>query len=407
MSVLGVELCEVSTAANRYLGTMRGLDQFTRSVFDVPVIDHDFAPEHQPYESTPGSLLGFSKQLYNLTEEIPDDELNGDVMRRNLLSANFVIGVLSQKYIIGENIDHLDYVERVTDVRPSMVPETSGEEGVDSLESQRKEIESLVASMGYQYDPKDRDRFNNDHSIPAEEMQATVEGLINPAKEFLAPIVGTALMKGLDKVKIEVIESKDTWQAYFGTKERGEFLAQFNSNPYLKYSSLDELAAIVHELTHGVSSTNKQQRIAQGELSPGLGLPLGFSPSYFQEEVAARAVEESLLASQSGTSAEYVYKMMKYRNDVNNNMLIMANSGSSEAEVAEYGMDHMPFEEPGKIKRDAELYVHNLLYKTVFAVDGEALRAGRRIAALPEKAMRSTVVKLCSEPVETAELLAA
>ena len=145
--------------------------------------------------------------------------------------------------------------------------------------------------------------------------------------------------------------------------------------------------------------------IAQGKLSPALGVLLGFSPLYFQEEVAARATEEKLLANADNTFARYVYTMMKYVNEVNNNMMIMANTGFSEEEVARYGMDHLPFDEPDKIKKNAKEYAHNLLYKTVFAVDRQALRCGRAIAALPEAKMRAMVVKLCSEPVDAQELL--
>lgn len=397
---------EISLSVNNYLETMRGLDELTRSVFGVDIIDHDFAPEHSPSASTPGSLLGFSRRINDLIEEIPDSEPNSDIMRFNLASADFVIGALSKHYVIGGDMDYRSYVaQSMGGIRPSIVPEAIEDGGDDSLEYQRQKIEELVECLGFRYDSADIDSFNKAHSIPADEIQETVEDAVSSAKKSIAQIVGPTLIKGLDKVEIEVIQSTDTYQGYFGTKD-GEFIAQFNANPLLKLSHLEELLVAAHELTHGVSSTNKERLIGQDDLSATLGILPSFSPMYFQEEVAARAVELRTAASQSGTFAEYIYRVMQYKIDVHNNMLIIANSGFSEEEVASYGCEHLPFDEPDKIKKDAELYRHNLLYKTVFAVDQEAMRVGRKIASFPQKAMQAFVVKLCSEPISTAELLA-
>lgn len=397
---------EITPIADRYLETMRGLDQFSRDNFDVEIIDHDFAPEHESLESPSGSLEGFARHIDHIIDEIPENEQDGQAMRRNLQSTRLALDVLSGKVKIGEDIDYLDYIEQTMGVRPKMTPETA-KDGPDSLEEQRQSIEKLVEGLGYSYTPQDRDAFNSAFAIHPDAMQSTVESMVAPSKEHLASLVGSALLKGLDNIDVEVIQHPSMWQAYFGTTERRKFIAQFNANPVLTFSALEEHEAVVHELAHGVSSTHKQELIDEGKLSPAMGILPVFSPAYFQDEVGARAAEESLLAKDLSPFAEYVLKATKYKVDVNTNMMIMANSGSSVEEVAEYGISHMPFDNPDKFKTDANDYAENLVYRTVFAVDSEAVRAGRRIAALPEDERRASLIKLFSGPVETSELLAA
>lgn len=392
---------EVSPIANQYIGTMRELNGFSKENFDVEIIDHDFAFDHQHESSMEHhSMDGFQSELDKLHGQITDDEMDGEFLRRNIESTLIAADFISEKKVIGKDSDYPSYVESVMEHKPEMVPE-------EDIRRQRKELEELVASLGYKFDPGDRDAFNLRYTIAPEEMQSAIEQMIGPGMDDIAEATGTDTLDELEQPLITVDDMHDTWQAYFGTTKDRKFEAIFNSSPMLSISRIAARAGVDHELTHWFSSATSKLKIVQGKLNPALGVVLAMSPLYFQEETAARATEEYILAKEAGkdTFATYIYKYMKYSNDVSNNMRILANSGHSRREVVDYAIERLPFEKPEKLKKETDGYFDNLLYKTVFTVDTEAIRLGRRIASLPEKERQAAITRLCAGPLAVSNFL--
>jgi hypothetical protein len=399
---------EMSPAASHYLGSMRALSEFTSTNFNMPIIDHDFGPDHQPADTQPGSLEGFSRDIGKQLDAMPDDEPQAIALRRNLKATRFMLDVLAGKVVIGKDIDYPSAVETVMGVRPVFIPETVAEGGAESIEGQKQAIEQTLNQIGFDFSPDSRHAFMEKFSVPGEQLQETIEDLVGPTKEHLSQQLGHELTIGLDKVDIEVKDmSPATWQAFFGAHEPRQFFALFNSNPLLKLTRQEEWKGVVHELTHAASSTHKEQLIAQGLLSPALGPLLIFSPAYTQEEIIARSTEVSL--PENDTVSRLASMMTNLRVDVHNNMILHANTGSSLADATKYGIDNLPFDEPDKVSSAAKEYASDdikyLPYKTVFAVDSHVLRAGRRINSLPPAERQALLAQLCSGPVDVAALL--
>jgi hypothetical protein len=326
--------------------------------------------------------------------------MDADFMRRNIESAEFVVSALSGTLVIGENISYQDFVEQTMGIRPEMVPE-------DDLASQKQEMEEIVEELGYKYTRGNRSAFNQKYTIQSDQMQTVVETAAAAAKEDLIIAAGPEVIAGLEEVRVGIVKDKNTWQGYFGIdEETGEFIILANSNPKIQITPIEERIMLAHERGHWLSAAIKKAKLTAGKLSPARAMLLGFSPAYSEDEVIARTVEEHTIGRQDSLLSDYVFGKMKYVNDVGTNMKIMANSGHSAEEVVEYGREYMPFEKPSKIRKDVEMYVGNLLFKTVFGVDGEAVRRGRQIAALPDKERKAALVELCAGSVKSDELVA-
>jgi hypothetical protein len=371
---------------------MRELDEFVKgltggSEYPNQIIDHDFAPAHTPLPQTPGSLAGFDRELERLRGEISPVERSAEGMIQALDAAQKVIAVEAGSLVIGENIAYEDFVKAVIGAKP----ETSTAE---ELEEQKEAIAAVVSRMGYKYDASDRERFLQDQAIVADVIEEAVLGLDAVTDADLAEAVGDAQLQGLDRPRLIVEHVKDPYQGYFGIDEEGRDFIRANSNPVLTMSSMDYRAMLDHEKGHAFSTGSKRRAIKSEEISPTVGVVPVFSSRYMLEEVIARSVEEYNLAKitrAGGDYEEYVYRNIKYINDVSINMMVMANSGYSAEEVAVYGSEYLPFEEPGKIKDTVDMYKDGLIYKSVFAIDSQAIELGRSIAGLPEKQRRNLI----------------
>jgi hypothetical protein len=392
-------MSEISPIENRYMGLMRGLDSFSRDKFDVEIIDHDYAPDHDPELQPYYSLIDYRRELDKLYGEIPDDARSAEAMRRNIESTDLVIDTIPGSVVPGgsSNMAFPDYVERAMSVRPEMVPEKH-------LRKQKREVAKAAGRLGYRYMPKDREAFNNEHAIPAEQMGNKILELAGVSRNDLVAAASNQALEDIEEPRIEPVNEEGTWQGFFGTDNK-KLVIQINKNPLIKNSGLGVRAALLHERAHALSAGVSKLRVATGELSPAMGFLLCSSPMYFQEEVIARAAEEYMLAAQEDGFAKYLYKSVEYENDVGNNMILMANTGYGEEEVIEYGLSHLPYEEPDKIKQDVQMYTKKLVYKTVFAIDSKAIELGREIAAMPDEQRYGVIGKLCQKPLGVNELV--
>lgn len=385
-------MSEVSSVENQYIGRMRELDEFIQgltggSEYPNQIIDHDFAPEHTPLPQTPGSLAGFDRELERLRGEISPFERNAEGMIEALDAARKVIAVEAGSLVVGENISYEDFVKAVIGAKPEVSTE-------EELEEQKEAIASVVSRMGYRYDAADRERFLKDQAIATDEIEEAVFGLDAITDADLVEAVGSSQLQGLDRPRLIVEHVKDPYQGYFGIDEKGRDFIRANSNPVLSMSSMDYRVMLDHEKGHAFSTGSKRRAIKNGEISPTVGVVPIFSSRYMLEEIIARSVEEYNLAkiTRSGSDyEEYVYRNIKYVNDVSISMMVMANSGYGVEEVAAYGLEHLPFEDPDKIKNMVSMYKDGLIYKSVFAIDNQAIELGRSIATLPEKQRRNLI----------------
>ncbi len=385
---------------NRYIGVMRGLDVLARSSFGVEVIDHDYAPDHDPQFHSSKSLVGYQRELDRLYDEIPDEAKDWEFMRRNIESTDAVITAIPLDIAPGgaSLIPLPEYVELTMGVRPEIIPEKT-------LRKQKSQAAKALGRLGYDYEPDAREEFHSEYAIPGEQMRQKVLELADISREDLLQAAGSEALSGAEEPLIKPVESSDTWQGYFGTDEKRNFKIEMNTNPLLNLSETEERVALVHERAHALSSATSKQRIDSGELSPAAGLVLCASPMYFQEEVIARAVEEYMLRNQNDDFAEYVRLNNKYKGSVGHNMILMANSGYNTSEVVEYASERLPMEKRAKIQQDVQMYTKKLVYKTVFAVDSKAIELGQEIAALPDERRQAVIASLCQGPLNMSDLI--
>lgn len=390
-------MSEISPSENRYMELMRGLDTFSRDSFDVEVVDHDFAPDHEPTQQPPQSLEGYRRELDRLYGDITDDTAGARFMRRNIESADIALQAVAGR--LPEELSSFpDYVEQVMGVRPEMATE-------EEISEHSKATAQAVSRLGYDYEAEQREAFHSNFAIKSEEMTGKVMELAGVSRDDLVKAVGQEALVGVEEPYIEVVEDKYTWQGYFGTDENKQFMIKMNANPLLKISETEERVALVHERAHGLSSATSKARILAGELSPVIGIVPCFSPVYFQEEVIARSVENHMLYNQSDPRADFVLKSNRYSNIVAHNMILMANDGFAEDEVTAYGQNHLPFEDPEKVKNSAEMFARKLVYKTVFSIDTEAIRLGQTIGSLPGGERESLIINLCEKPADPYTLI--
>lgn len=397
----------ISSAENMYLGRMRELDSFARNEFDIQIIDQDFAPEHTTQPSKPDSLQGFDNELERLQGQIDSDtpERSDDLMLRNLASARAVIGVLAGETVIGKSMSYEDFVESTMGLRPEKIPKRK-------LRRQKEEMAEIVGNLGHLYDEDERESFNDKYAFDPGGLEDEVEGLMEVMRSDVTKALGKTSLDSEEIPTIEIETDENPWQGYFGYDKEKGFYIKLNNHPKAKVSRLEEQAVLAHEGGHWASSAIKYHGIKSGELSPVVGILPVFSQAYTQDEIIARTVEAYMFdnwRNDNGTwrsdLAHYLYEKFGYENNVYNNMLIQANSGTSQAEVVVDARMLMPFQEPDKIRKDTKSFSDNLIFKTVFAVDVHALRIGRRIASLPDQQRRATLGRLCVESLAAPDLL--
>ena len=379
-----------SDFSHQVIGARRGFHEFGTQIGvngeKFQVIDVDVSPINT---ITSFNNLSEVRRTYEaLAENLPTDEQDHDVV-----AGQITADLRLAEDLAGKKTSFREYIHGTVGVAPEIVP-------TERMLSLEVKLDELLKEKGMRYDATSLEQFKG---------QLVISDKARIRQSFRADMAASKLVIGdhvalSDEIlKPTFVDNKSVWLGYLGTGPDGKFFLKANIGPACLHTAGKIGALALHEYGgHFFQMIGWKGAIAEGKISPAVGITGMHSPENTQAEAVAQAVESllpDLLPPEERWIAEYQTLYNEYKTMVTHNAHLMVNGSADEESATRYAVRRLPFESADRVKNVVVSGRENPVAKACFAGYWPALEIVRPAMSMPPPIMNATLSRLYEQPM--------